>query len=241
MYKEKVLITSNDVDNHYCLKVSSIFKLLQMVSTNHSEILHIGKEDVMNNGMIWVVTKMQVNIYEYPHLNDEIMVCTHPGATKKFIYPRFYEIYDKKGKLLIAGAAIWVLLDANSRRLITKPLENKKLVDEPHKDDIALPNSFSIPGECLKIEDRKVRYNDIDLNGHLNNTKYVDYIVDINDKKFYDSYQVKQIVISYEHEIKEGQIVTIYQLKMDNDQYVKGEIEGKTSFSAYLQFNERIN
>ena len=62
MYREKLLITSNDVDDHLNLKVSSIFKFMQMVSTNHSEKIHVGQKDTIDVGMCWVITRMQVVI-----------------------------------------------------------------------------------------------------------------------------------------------------------------------------------
>ena len=237
MYKEKVLITSNDVDNHLNLKVSSIFKFMQMVSTNHSEKLHIGQKDTIDVGMCWVITRMQVVIYDYPKLNDEIVVTTHPGEVNRFLFPRYYEIYDKKGKLLIAGTSIWVLIDMATRKLLTKPFEGRKFPVEKCKDDIALPEKVNNV-DYVKVEDRKVRYNDIDLNGHLNNTKYIEYIIDMKNKDFYDEYQVKSILVNYDKEIREGEVVSLFT-HGDDDFYVRGEKEGSTCFSSYIEVEKR--
>ena len=130
MHKEKVLVTSIDVDNHLNLKVSSIFKFMQMVSTNHSEELHIGQKDMIDQGICWVLIRMKVEIYKYPKMNDEIVVATHPGEIDRFLFPRFYEIYDKKGNLLIAGSSIWVLVNMSTRRVVVKPFEGRTFKGE---------------------------------------------------------------------------------------------------------------
>ena len=237
MYKEKMLITSIDVDDHLCLKVSSIFKFFQQVSTNHCEKLNIGQKDTIDKGVCWVVTKMQFVIHKYPKMNDEVIVTTHPGVTNKFLFPRFYEMYDKKGNLLISGSSIWVLIDMNTRHVVLKPDLGKNIPGEKNKDDIEIPESITVQDELVKVEDRKVRYNDIDLNGHLNNTKYVDYIIDLNDREFYSQKMVKEIIINYDKEIRDGNVVSLLVNK--DRSIVRGEVEGKTSFTALLIYGDR--
>ena len=237
MYKEKVLITSIDVDNHLNLKVSSIFKFLQQVSTNHSEKIHIGKADTIAKGMAWVITRMKVEIYDYPKMNDEIVVTTHPGEVNRFLFPRFYEIYDRKGKLLVSASSIWVVIDMNTRRVLTKPFGDRKFPSESHKDDLPLPEKFLLT-DLTKFEDRKVRYNDIDLNGHLNNIKYIEYILDTKDINFYNKYMIKSINVAYEKEVKEGEYVALFT-GGDKDFAVKGYVNEKTSFEAALEVTER--
>ena len=237
MYKEKVFVTSNDVDNHLNLKVSSIFKFMQMVSTNHSEKLHIGQKDTIDVGKCWVIVRFQVVIYNYPKLNDEIIVATHPGEANKFLFPRYYQIYSKKGELLIAGSALWVLIDMNSRRVLINPFGDRKFPIESSKDDIALPNKVE-KVEYKKFEDRKVRYNDIDMNGHLNNVKYIEYIVDTKNKEFYDDNQIKSILINYDKEIKEGETISISTYG-DHDFYVKGEVGNSVNFTSFVEVEKR--
>ena len=237
MHKEKVLVTSIDVDNHLNLKVSSIFKFMQMVSTNHSEELHIGQKDTIDQGICWVLIRMKVEIYKYPKMNDEIIVATHPGEIDRFLFPRFYEIYDKKGNLLIAGSSIWVLVNMSTRRVVVKPFEGRTFKGETCKDDIPLPEKIEL-GELPKYEDRKVRYNDIDLNGHLNNVKYIEYVVDTRSKEFYDEYQIESVVVNYDKEVREGQTIALY-VDGKSDFQVKGVVEEKTSFSAKVGVRKR--
>ena len=69
-----------------------------------------------------------------------------------------------------------------------------------------------LPGKCETgdyqlVETRKVRYSDIDLNGHLNNTKYIDYIVDIHDSDFYKKglQKMKRVLNNYHNVYQELQ------------------------------------
>ena len=240
MYQEKIFINSNDVDNHYELKISTIFKYLQQVSTNHSELLGLGKKDTVDKGMFWVITRMQVKILRLPHMLETVTVTTHPSDLMIFMFPRHYEIYDEKGELCIVGNAVWVLLDNNTHKVIMKPFgEGYTFKGETHPDDLKLPDRV-IYDNLSKVETRRVRYNDIDLNGHLNNTKYIDYIIDTHDINFYKKYRVKEILINYEKEIKNEDSVDIYT-DGNLPEVIVGDVNGSHSFSAKVSYEDRTN
>ena len=238
MYKEKIKITSVDVDSRLNLRIPSIFKFFQQVSSNHSEILGVGKRDTIDKKMCWVITRFKVVIYDYPKLNDEIIVSTHPGETRKFLFPRYYQIFDKKGRLLVSASTIWLVLNAETRRVVTKPFGEHDFKAESSKYDIPLPEAISFEEELTKVEDRLVRYNDTDLNGHLNNTKYVDFILDTNNREFYNNHLLKEITISYDKEIRENQVVSIYRNNDKLNQIIRGKIEESTSFTSRLIFQK---
>lgn len=238
MYNEKHIITSLDVDTNLELKISSIFRLFQMVSSNHSDLLGAGVKDTVEKGICWVVNKIQVNVSRLPKASEEVIISTHAGPTKLFIFTRYYQIYDLNHNLLVSASSTWVLLDINTRKLITHPPLFEKLIPETSEDDISLPTKFP-DVELSKIEDRVVRYNDIDLNGHLNNTKYIDYITDLKDESFYKKHSLKSILVSYDKEIKEKEVVTLYMDDSDSSNLVKGKVNGINCFTAYIEYNKR--
>ena len=92
MYKEKIKITSIDVDNNFELKLSSLFKIMQEVASNHVESLNVGHYDLLKHNLLWVVIRIEVKIYKAIKLDDIITVTTHPGEQKSFIFPRYFQI-----------------------------------------------------------------------------------------------------------------------------------------------------
>ena len=240
MYQEKIFVNSNDVDDHYDLKISTIFKYLQQAATNHSEILGVGKKDTVDKGMFWVITRMRVVIYKMPKMLDTLTVTTHPGETMLFIFPRLYEIYDQHGDLCIAGSATWVLLDSLTHKVKMKPFEDGfKIPGEVKENDIALPDKVTFES-IDKIDERRVRYSDIDLNGHLNNTKYIEYIIDTHDINFYKTKRVQEITINYEREIRQNDLVTLFS-DSHSPEVVVGKVDNNISFIARLTYINREN
>ena len=236
-YQEKIFINSNDVDDHYDLKISTIFKYLQQAATNHAELIGLGMKDTVDKGMFWVITRMHEQILKMPKMLETLTVTTHLSDLMMFIFPRNYQVYNEAGELCIVASAAWVLLDVNTHKVISKP--NFTYEGASYPEDIGLPGKV-IYDDLTKVETRRVRYGDIDLNGHLNNTKYIDYIIDTHDINFYKKYRVKEILINYEKEIRNGDNVDIFtDGKMP--EIIVGDVDGIHSFSAKVTYMNRDN
>lgn len=238
MYQEKFFVSSGDVDDHFKLKLSSIFKFFQIVSSNHSELLGLGKKETIDKGMCWVISRMKVVVFKYPEMLETIIVKTHPGPIMSFLFPRYYQIYSESGELLATGSACWSLLDAVTHKVIIKPVANAiNYPSETHPDDIPLPERI-IGKDFSLLDSRKVRYSDIDINRHLNNIKYIEYLIDIHNVDFYDKNWISEIVINFEKEIKDDEEVKFYS-NGQNPEIVMGEVNGVRSFTSKLVFKNR--
>ena len=237
MYKEKVLITSIDVDSNLELRLSNLFKILQVVGSNHVASIKASHNDLMKHNLLWVVVRFEVQIYRTPKLDEEVLVTTHPGEQKSFVYPRYFEIYDKNKNLIIAASSMWALIDKDTRRVVLKPEGVPSIKGEIDKNDLPLPNKVNGEASTL-METRKVRYTDIDLNGHLNNTSYIEYILNVHDVEFLKTHRIKRIVINYDKEIKPTDTVSLYK-GGNNPEIIKGVVENENRFTAQLEFEDR--
>ena len=237
MYKEKIQVTSNDVDQNLELKLSSLFKFLQEVASNQADSVHAGHWDLFKHNMLWVVLRMDVQIYRTPLLDEMLTVGTHPGEMKSFIYPRLFEVRDSKNNVIIKASSIWTIIDKNTRRVVLKPGELFLVKGSSEKDDLPLP--MKVDGKASNlIYQRLVRYSDIDLNGHLNNTQYVSFILDSHDDEFYKHHRPKRIEICYDKEIRMGALVDIYS-DNNNPEVIRGDVNGVNHFSAKIEYEER--
>ena len=237
MYKEKVLIASTDVDSNYELRLSNLFKILQLVASNHVHSLGVGHEELLAHNLLWVLIRMEVKIFKTPLLDEEILVTTHPGEQKSFIFPRYFQIYDKKGNLIINASSMWALIDRTTRKVVLKPADLVSIKGEERKEDMALPEKVLGDASSL-VETRHLRYTDIDLNGHLNNTSYIEYIINTHDNDFYKSHRIKSIRINYDKEIRPTDVVDIYT----NNSYpeiIKGRVGEINNFTAEIEYEER--
>ena len=237
MLSKKYFITSNDVDQFYELKISSFFKMMQEVASQNAEELGIGHTYTKSKNLFWVISRFFVKIHKLPKYQDNVILTTYPGQTIKFIFPRYFVLEDECGNKLIEASSTWLVLYNDSRKVCINPFD-KELPNEDKEGQISLPDKVDVLEELEFIENRKVRYNDIDLNGHLNNTKYIDYIIDVHDSDFYKQYSIKELSINYNHEVKDNDIISLYSNK-SNPEIIKGNIQEINSFDVKITYSKK--
>ena len=164
--------------------------------------LDIGKAKTIDQGMFWVITRIELEILEHPKYLQNVILKTYPGDDLKFIFPRYFLLEDEKGRPLIRASSTWVVLNRKDHSINLNPFGGFKAPIEHYEGELSLPGKVRA-SEASLVEQRKVRYSDIDLNGHLNNTKYIDYIMDIHDSAFYKKNRIQRFLINYEKELKE--------------------------------------
>ena len=224
MYEKKYYIGSNDVDQFLELKLPSFFRMMQDISTEHAEMLHIGKADTLDKNLYWVITRIELDIIRMPQYLETVTLKTYPGDDMRFIFPRYFQCEDKDGNVLIKASTLWMVLNHETHHVMLNPFNGFKAPSEHLEGELHLPNKAEGEANNL-IEVRKIRYSDIDLNGHLNNTKYIDYIVDTHDSEFYKKNRIKHFLINYEKELKDNNELSLYS-NNSNPEFIKGEFDG---------------
>ena len=139
---------------------------------------------------------------------------------------------------MVSASSLWTIIDKTTRHVVMKPEGLAHIPIEHHKDDISLPEK--VVGEANNLVDtRKVKYTEIDLNGHLNNTQYVEFLLDTHEPEFYKAHKIKSIIMCYDKEIKGGNIVKLYS-NNSNPEIIKGMVGEGVHFSALLNYEKRI-
>ena len=203
-YEQELLLGSEHVDCFRRLRTSTLFELLQTASIRHTEELGMGREKTLDKGLLWVITRQHVLIDRWPLYDERITVRSWPGDTMHVLFPRYYEIVTKEtGELLLRASALWMLLDQKTRRFVFP--ENAGIVIEGAEcgREIALPTA----PKGLPLTEEKpfaVPFSYVDLNGHMNNTRYFDLADDLLPFE-QEGRLLSAIAVEYQHEIREGQ------------------------------------
>ena len=233
-YEEKITIGSNDVDSSYKLKMSGFFKLVQDVIMHDTNRHKVGSIDLKEQGLIWVITRVRVEIKRMPKYCEEVTFITYPGKTIKMLFPRYIRVVDKDGNVIINMSSIWAILDEKTR----VPLMNSPIMDKAYSyhmdDELPLPIKISSP-ELTKVETRKIHYSDCDLNKHLNNTRYIEILQDLRTMEFYEQHSIKSMTINYLKELKEGEIIDVYS-NLDSPEYIEVKKEDTKYFLACVEY-----
>lgn len=235
MYQKDFIISNNDVDYRFQLKISSIFRFFQDVALLATQDKGVDSISLAKKNIDWVITRMDVEISRLPKCNETITVCSYPGKDLAMLYPRFFYILDEKKEVIIRASSVWALINAKERKVIVDRDVIEKLPAETSPYELPLPGKILASEDKLLVEQRKIHYSDLDFNCHMNNVRYVELLMDAHDFDFYKNHRPSFISLNYIKEIKEQETVSIYSDK-NNPEIIEVKVDGVTSFLGKVTF-----
>lgn len=227
-------ITSVEVDFNLDTKLSNIFLFFQEVSSIQSEVFHIGKADTLDKDLHWVITRFNVEISRLPKYGEHIKVVTYPGTSNVLFFNRHFRILDEKDNVLVKACSVWCVIEDKTHMIKKDPFNGLVLPVSKMEDELPIPGKVEYK-EGKLIYKKTIRYSDIDLNSHLNNTRYIELIQDAFDIDFYKSHKLVNLTINYLSELKLNDEVSIY--KDEGEEItIRGSKEDKDHFLCSLKF-----
>lgn len=235
MYQKDFIVSNNDVDYRFQLKVSSIYRFFQDVALLATQDLGVDSISLSKHNIDWVITRMDVEIKRLPKCNEKITVCTYPGKDLAMLYPRFFYIVDENKEVIIRASSLWALINSIDRKVIVDRNVIEKLPPETSPYELPLPSKILASQNKTLIEKRKIHYSDLDFNCHMNNVRYVELLMDVHDFDFYKNHRPSFISLNYIKEIKEQETVSIYS-DANNPEIIEVQVNETTSFLGRVTF-----
>lgn len=192
-----------DTDFSGAWKPGAIFTAMQELGESHSALLNVGFFALRPRGLAWVVTRTLLQIDRAPVIGNTIRAKTWPGRARHAVYPRYYLFEDEDGKTLARASSLWVLMDIGAREMV--PGEKGGL---PLLENTPLAPPIENPGGIAKIEGiarragRPVVFSDIDINRHVNNARYVDWLCDRFPFEWHEKYRLGRLLVHFVSETR---------------------------------------
>ena len=203
IYTEKFTIPHTAVDRYNRLKPSWLLALCQEVAGSHFAILNADRESLEEKGLFWAVIRTRVEITRLPGPGERITLRTWPMPTTRVAYPRSVVAYDARGEECFRSVSLWVLMDMDSRNMILPGKSGVEVAGTLRGTELAAPSALPL-GKPESLGSRTVSFTDLDRNGHMNNTRYLDWIWDLLPSAFHARKKVKELTVCYFSEGREG-------------------------------------
>jgi len=216
LYRQAFTLTDLHLDCYRRLKPSVLLYFAQEVSGNHAAMLGTDWETLAQKNLFWAIIRHKVQITRLPEAGETITLETWPMPTTRVAYPRATVAYDAQGNELFKTTAIWVLMDLQTRSMV---LPGKSGVEVPGiLRGIELDAPASIPAKVLEhTASRTVGYTELDRNGHMNNTYYLDWVDNLLGADFHREHPLRQVNINYLSEAREGQQIDLFWQKTEEN------------------------
>lgn len=213
-WTDDYLVSSYEVDARGRASLTTLFKFMQETAYNHANHLGFGYAQLRESGLFWVLSRLLIQVYRYPRWDEKIRVQTWPaGMDRLFAFRDFLIVDDGEAPIGAAGSA-WLMLDTEKRRP-RRPEEFEQLTANRH----LFPTERSLerrPGKVAALTGGEegtffpVRYSDLDLYDHVNNAKYVQWILDGYPEEILRRNDVSECEINFVNEAKMGDEAAIH-------------------------------
>ena len=202
IYTREFEVTDLVSDCFGALKPSAILYFVQEVAGQHFNRMALNP-DLERKGLFWAIIRHRVEITRMPRRGERIRVETWPMPTTRVAYPRSVVAYDEKGGELFRSISLWVLMDRGSRAMVLPGKSGIAVQGILRGNELPSPGSLA-PALLSARTERRVCFTDLDINGHMNNCRYLDWAADLLPGAFHGSHTLQDVTMCYLAETKEG-------------------------------------
>ena len=240
IYQQNFHINDAAVDCFGRLKPSMLLFYVQEVSGIHASTLGAGFDALMEKNLFWAILRTRVQITRLPHSGETIRVETWPMPTSRVAYPRSVVAYDEAGQEIFRAISLWCLMDAKSRAMVLPGKSGVMVEGTLRGNELAVPGSLAVKG-LEHAGSRQVLFSDLDRNGHMNNTRYLDWAMDLLPSTFHEGRVLREMTICYMTECREGQTLSLgWNMTAEGLFQVDGNRDGERIFSVLMQFEDSV-
>lgn len=215
IYRKTFCVPATATDRFDRIKPSQILALLQDAAGDHCALLGADWDTLAGRNLFWAVIRHRVEVTRLPRSGEEVTVETWPMPTTRTAYPRATVVYDGEGRELLRGISLWVLMDRGTRAMILPGKSGVHVEGHLRGSELAVPGSL-LPRSFSNTESRTVRYTELDVNGHMNNCRYLDWAEDLLPSRFHQDHAPKEFTVCYLSEARETETVEL-SWELDGD------------------------
>ncbi|KAK4764596.1 hypothetical protein SAY86_025686 [Trapa natans] len=214
VFRQNFSIRSYEIGADKTASIETLMNHLQETALNHVKTAGLlgdgfgSTPEMTKKNLFWVVTKMQVLVDRYPTWGDVVQVDTWVCGSGKNGMRRDWLIRDlKTGETLTRASSVWVMMNKLTRKLSKIPeevrgeiepyfLNTSPVVDE---DNRKLPKLDDSTADYV-LSHLTPRWSDLDVNQHVNNVKYLSWILECAPQQILETHELSAITLEYRRE-----------------------------------------
>ena len=231
MLEQDLQLRVSECDANNMWRPGAMLTEMQELAGMHSHSIGCGRETLLKEGLAWVVVRMELQIHRYPAFPETVKLRTFCTPPRHRFFPRYFQAFDKNGEQIMQASSMWLLMDLETRQSVSAERLPSPI---PENDEAA--NLMAMPGGIDEVDcppqviSHEPVYTDLDANGHVNNTRYVDWLCNALGMETMKDHPPERLIIHYDNEIRPGTPVEL-RLKRDGARFqMTGIHDGRNAF-----------
>jgi medium-chain acyl-[acyl-carrier-protein] hydrolase len=184
VWQEQRCVEMFDADVRGRLRPQTLFAYLLNAAVNHASRSSYRYEEMSPRNLMWVLIKVQLNVRRQPKWDEQIVVETWGKRVEKLYALRDFAVSAASGEKLVSATSSWLILNKTTLRPQRIDPKTDGFPWQPDRDEMET-NLEKVPAleDGKQVGQLRVRFSDIDMNGHVNSARYLQWIVDSHSEE----------------------------------------------------------
>ncbi len=211
IWTEETRVRSFETDFQMRWKLSGFFQAMQEAATHHASHFGYPYEKMVSQEKIWILSRIKIVFHAFPLMGEDVTIRTWPkGIQQKIFFMRDFEFYGASGQKSASATSAWILVNPNARRMLPPQALGGQIPDNHGLSALNEPlEKIVLPDRIETSYQIQAGYSAVDLMGHVNNARYVDWIADCFSLEEHASHRLDWLQINFVNEVKPGESVSI--------------------------------
>ncbi|XP_058093129.1 palmitoyl-acyl carrier protein thioesterase, chloroplastic-like [Magnolia sinica] len=222
VYRQTYVIRSYEIGPDKTATMETLMNLLQETALNHVKSSGLASagfgatHEMSLRKLIWVVTRINIQVEKYSCWGDVVEVDTWVAASGKNGMRRDWIIRDCSTQEIITSAtSTWVIMNRETRKLSKIPEQVRKEI-EPFYIERRVIGTSNNRSKIDKLNEETAesirsglapRWSDMDVNQHVNNVKYIGWILESVPMNVLEDYNLISMTLEYRRECRQSNLL----------------------------------
>jgi medium-chain acyl-[acyl-carrier-protein] hydrolase len=208
-----------EVDRYKKVTIQTLCNYIQESAANHIFSLGVGLPHLNAEKRTWILSRLLIRIHKLPKHGDQIKLKTWQVGVKKLFALRDFSLVDRYDDRVADATSCWLVINIEKRIPERCDAYVDKMMPVAHMRAIdAMPSK--IPSFCgfEYISSTTVRKSDLDMNRHVNNVKYIEWLFEGLPDPVFQNLKMTLLEINYLNETNYGDTIEIHTRRFENEQ-----------------------
>jgi acyl-ACP thioesterase len=205
------VLKQGQLDFRKRISFGALYAFLQDAAEENAIALGFDTGTLLERNLTWMLLRLQLRVRSYPVDRQPILVDSWPsGVQSRFAYREFrLKLPDAAEPFAVASSA-WLLIDiTRGRPVALDPIFSPELMARTPPMVAAEFPRLRVDGDPLFTRDFQVRLSDLDLNGHVNNVHYAEWLAEAVPEEIWREQSICELDIEYKKETRYGDVVRL--------------------------------
>lgn len=231
-YSYRLAVDVHDVDASGEARCSALMRYMQTAAQSQLTENGMSYDELKGRKRAFILSKITMEFTESIRAYAPLSAISYPVESRGYTFYRCYAL-EREGRTIGRAVSAWALIDTDTHSLVR--VNDFELGISPEERGGMALERFSVPATLKEVGYYRVRYSDLDQNGHMNNTRYPDMYADFLPM---GGMRISRISISWMAEAPAGENLRVLSGCTDGVYYIRTVREdGKINTEAQIMLS----